>query len=255
MKNLIFIFIALCISIQSYGQNIIDKYYSDMASREDITSVYVAGKMFDFASHLATDEDEEIENVKEFLTSIHSFNMIVVPDLNNPMAEYTQGVKRMKNSYEELLRIKDKEASISFFINESNGVVYELVGIASTDGKFIVGTLMGEMELDKISTMMNKINVNSEDNSVLKSFSDSGIGEWKVYPNPVNNGGLVNIDIPESMIGGTASLFDMNGSKLKSMSLNQRSVQLHIDNVSAGQYIVELNNETVSMKKKIMVIK
>lgn len=255
MKNLIFILFAIVFTTQLKAQNIIDRYYSDLAERDDITSVYVAGKMFNYASYIDVSDDEELRGIQEFLTSIHSFNVIVVPGLENPFQEYKNGVKRVQNDYEELLRIKDTEGSVSFYINENNGTVYELVGIAAADEKFIVGTLMGEMELDKIASMINKIKANDGDTNVLDRFNESGIGEWKVYPNPVNAEGIINIEVPEKMIGSEARLYDNNGSLLKTMNINQMTQEMGIQSVAPGQYYLEIKNETVSMKKKIMVIK
>lgn len=255
MKNILLFTLATFISFSSFGQNIIDRHYSDLQDRENITSVFVSGKMFSYASYIEVEDDEELDKIKDFVTKIQSFNLIVAHDLENPIGEFKKGLKVLNRDYEELIQVRDKEGRFSVYVDETNGVVHELVGIATDNEKFVVGTLMGEMDLDKISEMIGKINTEGNDNPVFERFKDTGISEWKAYPNPVNTSGTLNLELPDNMIGGKATLFDNNGAQVKNQIINTNFETVDLEGLSPGQYIIQLDNETTTMKKKIVIIK
>lgn len=256
MKNILLFTLATFISFSSFGQNIIDRHYSDLQDRENITSVFVSGKMFSYASYIeVAEDDEDLDEIKDFITKIQSFNLIVAHDLENPLSEFKKGLSVLKRDYEELIQVRDKEGRFSVYIDESNGVVHELVGIATDNEKFVVGTLMGEMDLDKISEMIGKINTEDNDNPVFGRFKDTGISEWKAYPNPVNESGTLNLELPENMIGGNATLYNNNGAQVKTNTIVSEFQTMDLTGLTPGQYIIQLDNETTTMKKKIVIIK
>ncbi len=254
MKSIFPIVAAILLSIPMFGQNIIDKYYSDFAAREDIKSVYVAGKLFNYASYIETD-DEDIQEFKDFLTSITSFNLISVPKLENPKKEYQWGKKRIAKNFEELLTVREENTNFSFYIDEEDGIIYELVGIGTAEGDFIVGTLTGEIKLDKVADMIAKIDGDQEGTELLKRFSGSGIANVNVYPNPVNQGSIINIEIPEEMIGADANLLSVDGAVITTKRLGSTNETISTSDIVPGQYFVNIESGGVSIKRKVIVLR
>ncbi len=62
MKNLIYLFVFTIFSISIFGQGIIEREFNHFLDQEDVTHVYVSGKLFDFASIIAKgSEDKETQ--------------------------------------------------------------------------------------------------------------------------------------------------------------------------------------------------
>jgi hypothetical protein len=72
-----------------------------------------------------------------------------------------------------------------------------------------------------------------------------------VYPNP-SEGGLLNIKLNEEQ-EFNASVFDLSGKQLLSESLKGKINTLDIADISAGIYLVCVQNETFNISKKIII--
>ncbi|MEM9549184.1 MAG: T9SS type A sorting domain-containing protein, partial [Bacteroidota bacterium] len=78
--------------------------------------------------------------------------------------------------------------------------------------------------------------------------------DMKVYPNPANLSSEINLDVPEAMVGGKAVLYDANGAKIKTFDVTKRTETISTTNLKAGNYFVELNKESISMKRQLIVV-
>ena len=261
MKHL-FLLALLCLTATlSTGQNVIEKHYQNYVDMEDITEVYVSGQLFQYAAHFVDDEDfdeiEEIgvEDAKEFILSIESFQLIKVPELADATSVYEDGVDKISRTHDELVAFRDDNARFTLLVQEDNGIVSELVGIGADDGEFIVFSLLGDMDfndLGKIVAKMQKENMTK--NEVFENV-EIDYSEMKVYPNPASADGILNIDVPQGMIGGQARIYDMSGNVINQFQISNRQQQFQADNLTPGYYVVELQNETTTMKKKVLVAK
>ncbi|MDF1697711.1 MAG: DUF4252 domain-containing protein [Saprospiraceae bacterium] len=253
MKNLLSLLLIVFVSSSIFGQGIIERNYSQYVDQEDVTHVYVSGKLFDFASIIASNvEDEEVRELSEFASKIESFSLIKVPNTTKADAEYKKGLNDVQGEYEELMRVRDEGTKFVVFVDEENDVVYEIVGLGVVDGEFIALSLVGEMDLNKIAEFISK--ADSEAFEPLKRLEEFNPEEMKVYPNPTNVSSEINLEVPEAMIGGKAVLFDANGSKIKTFDVSSKKQTISTDNLRPGNYFIELNKETVSMKKQVIVV-
>jgi hypothetical protein len=257
MKYL-FLLAALCLSFSfTSAQNVIEKHFQSYADQEDITEVFVSGQLFKYAAHFVDDEDfgelEEVgvEDAKDFILSIQSFQLIKVPEIADANSEYNRGLSKISNSHEELIVVRDNNNQFSLHVDENNGIVSELVGIGISENEFIVFSLLGEMDFDNLGKLVSKIQMeNFAKNSIV---SEIDIDEMKVYPNPASTEGILNIDVPQSMIGGNARLYDINGNVIQQFKIEQQQQKLQAEGLTPGYYVVELQKDAVSMKKKVLV--
>lgn len=253
MKNLLSLLLVIFVSTSIFGQGIIERNYSQYVDQEDVTHVYVSGKLFDFASIIGSNvEDEEVRELSEFASKIESFSLIKVPNTTKADAEYKKGLNDVQGEYDELMRVRDEGTKFVVFVDEENDVVYEIVGLGVVDGEFIALSLVGEMDLNKIAEFISK--TDSEALTPFKRLEEFNPEEMKVYPNPTNVASEINLEVPEAMIGGQATLYDANGSKVKTFTVNGKRQTISTDNLSPGNYFVELNKETVSMKKQLIIV-
>lgn len=253
MKNLILAFAATLLSTAAFSQGIIDRHYSNYLNDDDVTHVYVAGKMFDLASVLAAGvDDKDVQELSEFASKIQSFSLIKVPNRIDAKAEFKKGLADVANDYDELIRVRDEGNRFALFIDEEDNVVFEVVGLAIADGEFVALSLVGEMDLTKISDFVSKID--NDDFEPFKRMSEFNPDDMKVYPNPANANAQITVEVPEKMVGGKATLFDTNGRTLKTIDVDSNEVTITTNGLNAGNYFVELQKESVTMKRQVIIL-
>ncbi|NNF33294.1 MAG: DUF4252 domain-containing protein [Saprospiraceae bacterium] len=261
MKHL-FLLALLCLTVTlTTGQNVIEKHYQNYVEQEDITEVYVSGQLFQYAAHFVDDEDfdevEElgVEDAKDFILSIESFQLIKVPELTDAASIYEAGVDKISRTHDELIAIRDNDSRFTLLVDEYEGIVSELVGIGTSDGEFIVFSLLGDMDFNDLGKIVAKIQKENMTKNEVFERVDIDYSEMKVYPNPASTDGILNIDVPQGMVGGTARIYDLNGSVISQFKISDRQQQFQAENLTPGYYVVELQNETTTMKKKVLVAK
>ncbi len=253
MKNLFYVLVLSVFSSATFAQGIIEKQYSNYLDQEEVTHVFVSGKMFDLASTIAKGiEDDDVKELSEFASKIESFSLIKVPNKEVAMSEFKKGKNSIAGEYEELMRVRDEGTRFAIFVDEDDDIVYELVGLGVVDGEFIALSLVGEMDLNKIAEFVGKI-----ENDALEPFkriSEFNANEVNVYPNPAAANSEFTVEIPEEMIGGTITLFSTNGSKLNSVKADNGTVQLRTSDLTPGNYFVEIQKESITMKKQLIIV-
>ncbi len=253
MKNLLPLLLILFISSSLLGQGIIERNYSQYVDQEDVTHVYVSGKLFDFASIIGNKaDDEEVRKLSEFASKIESFSLIKVPNSTKADAEFKKGLNDVRKGYDELMRVRDEENKFAIFVDEEDDIVYEIVGLGIADGEFIALSLIGEMDLNKIAEFVSK--ADTDVFTPFKRLDEFNPEEMKVYPNPTSASSELNLEVPEAMIGGTATLFDANGAKIRSFDVNNKKEMISTNDLRPGNYFVELNKESISMKRQVIIV-
>ena len=150
------------------------------------------------------------------------------------------------------MRVRDDGTRFAIFVDEDNDVVYEIVGLGIVDGEFIALSLVGEMDLNKIAEFVGKMENDSLE--PLKRISEFKPNEVKVYPNPAAAGSEFKIDIPKGMVGGKITLYSANGNKVRTINADSENTSLNTSELSAGNYFIEIQKESVTMKKQVIII-
>ncbi len=253
MKKLILALTVLFSATVAFSQNIVDKHFSQYKGADEFTTVHISGKMFELASQIDIEvEGEDMKQLKDMASRIESFNLIVGEHLPNLDSEYKSALTKVKSSHEELMRVNSPEGNFMFKVDEANGIVNELILVGKADGKFIVFSLMGQIELNELGTMMKGIQEHGIEE--LSGAFEGGADKFKVYPNPVNSSDQITIAIPSSMDGGDATLNDMNGNVIQSIvGLNTSKQQISTQGLAPGTYIVTLKKGETLLSKKVVV--
>ena len=255
MKNSIVFLLAICFTFTLSAQSFVDKNYSDLMDDERSTVVFVSGKLFDFASYIdVSNEEKEVQDLKEMITSIEAFSLVKSDHLNDPVAEYKKGIQSISSDYEELVRVRDKQNNVSLHIDEEDGIVYEIIALASTeDNEFIAASLLGEIDLNQVSKIVSKFQ--EEGMPLLTDIEELELEDVKVYPNPAQSNARITLEVGESLVGGTARVIDLNGKVIATYDITNSNTQISTDDLADGQYFVEASKENVSVKKQIIVLR
>jgi len=178
MKKFTLLFIMTILPFITFAQSLFDKY-EDL---DDVTAIVVNKSMFNLLSKIDVEIDDpeakdfmeiakSIKNLKVFTTE----NKRVSADMKTAVNKYLSAT-----SMEELMRIKDKDTNVKFYIKEGkdDDHVSELLmfvtGIKDLEAngtKFetVLLSLTGDIDLNKINSLTSKMNLPKELNKAGKN--------------------------------------------------------------------------------------
>lgn len=187
MKKIVTIITVMLISVASFSQSVFDKF----EDKEGVTSVILNQKMFKMLATMGVDiDDPEMKEYIEMARSITGFKVFTT-DNEKISADMIATVDKYLRSsdLEELMRIKDGEQTVKFYIKEGkdeNHVKEFLMFITGlkemTKGQDIeingekrefetvIMTLTGDIDLRQISKITNQMDIPGGEQ--LKKASD-----------------------------------------------------------------------------------
>ncbi len=255
MKKSILILCLALFSVAAIAQdNVIDKHFAHYKAQDEFTKIDVTGKMFQLAAYLDDEasEDEDLKDFVEFVSSISAFHMIVGEEIVDAKSKYNNALGTMTSGYEELMSVNDKDGNFTFFIDENKGVVKEVVMVGAAEKHLIIFSLTGNMDLRQIAEMGSKLQ--GDGLSHMKKLKDKKLSEVKVYPNPVERGGSINVELPEELLNADMTIYDMNGAVKMTQKTTQRRLEVKANKLSAGQHVIEFRKAGLSIKRKVTIL-
>ena len=163
-----------------FSQSIFDKF-EDM---DDVASVTVNKSMIRLAGNLAAldDDDRDAQDFKDIAHSLNGIKVFITQDAD-VSADMGATVKKYlrSSSMEELMRIKDKEANVKFYIRSGkdedhvsellmfvSGISDNDIGINGRKFESVLVSMTGDIDLNKIGSLTKKMDLPDELNKVDK---------------------------------------------------------------------------------------
>ncbi len=179
MKNYIVLAILALSPLFGQSQSVFDKF-EDL---DNVTSVIVNKNMFNLLMKMDVDVDDP--EAKEFMDIAKSLNglKVFVTEDRKVSADMQATVDRYlrSSSLEELMRVKDKDANVKFYIkngkddNHVSELLMFVTGISNSDVSIndrkietVLLTLTGDIDLTKIGSLTKKMNLPEELNKAEK---------------------------------------------------------------------------------------
>ncbi|SFU55770.1 protein of unknown function [Pustulibacterium marinum] len=180
MRKIVALLALVCLPLLGTAQSAFDKF-EDM---NEVTSITVSEKAFQLFVKIQVDDPE----AKQFMEMVKSLRGLRVLTTEDP--KIAADMKLTVDKYlkteklEELMRVKDKDANINFYIREGKDSdhVKELLmyidGLGNfNDGEGFKGrkvesvllTLVGDIDLNMISELTSQMNLPSELNNAQKN--------------------------------------------------------------------------------------
>ncbi len=171
MKKTILIIAFVVAPLVSFGQSLFDQF-EDL---DDVTTVVVNKNMFNMLSKISVEVDEpeaqDFIDMAKSLTGLKVFateNKAIAGDMKAAVDKYLRN-----SSLEELMRVKDKDANVKFYIKQGKDAdhVSELLmfvtGIKEVEAngrkvETVLLTLTGDIDLNKIGSLTKKMNLPSD---------------------------------------------------------------------------------------------
>lgn len=165
MKKIVVLITTFLIPIVMMGQSEFDKYIDS----DDVGAVVINKSLLGMVANMsANDADGE---AKEFIEMAENINEIKVFMTDKPSAskEMSESVKKYlkKSKMDMLMQVKEKGNRVDFYVKSTKNdeIVSELLmfvkGMDEGDSGFesVLVTMTGEIELAKIGTLVNKMNL------------------------------------------------------------------------------------------------
>ena len=181
MKKYILILLTAVMPIAGFSQSLFDKY-EDL---EDVTSVVVSKKAFELLAKMNIEvDDPDAQDFMDVATNVTGLKVFTT-DNESIGADMKASVNKYlkSSSLDELMRVKDKDANVKFYIKEGKdsdhvsellmlvtGIKDVEVDVNGNDRKFetVLLSLTGNINLNKINSLTNKMNLPEELNKAGK---------------------------------------------------------------------------------------
>lgn len=171
MKKCIAIGLLLLTPLAGMAQSIFDKY----EEMEQVSSVIVNKNMFDLLVKMDVDvDDPEAQEFMDIAQSLTGLKVFITEDTEISRDMQATVDRYLKSaSLEELMRVKDKDANVKFYIRngKDSDHVSELLmfvtGIKNVEMddreiETVLLTLTGDIDLTKIGSLTKKMNLPEE---------------------------------------------------------------------------------------------
>ena len=177
MKKTLIVLVLSILPFGGFSQSLFDKY-EDL---DNVTSVVVNKSMFNLLSKIDVEvDDPEAKDFMDIARSVNSLKVFTTEDKAVGADMLVSVNKYLKSaSLEEVMRIKDKDANVKFYIKsgKDDDHVSELLMFVTgmkdvdVDGrKFetVLLSLTGDIDLNKINSLTKKMNLPEELNKAGK---------------------------------------------------------------------------------------
>lgn len=164
-KTLIALIVVLFTGLVNAQNDAIDRFFSAYEADPDFTIVNVSPKMFSMLSK-ATSEIEDKE-IAELIQGIKGLKMLTTEKTGAKY--YAEALAKLPvKEYETLVTVRDKGNNIRFLTKGSGDIVNELLLVMGGEKQFMLMSFVGNLDLNKIAKLANKINLNGAEQHLDK---------------------------------------------------------------------------------------
>ncbi|MEM7552351.1 MAG: DUF4252 domain-containing protein [Bacteroidota bacterium] len=163
MRTLTTLILIAFISITTVAQTGVNKLFEKYENDERFTKVNVNSRMFSLFTELEPGDENE-EEFLEAISKIEGLKVLSADSIDDAEKHFKDAVASLKGKgYEELMSVKDADQDVFFYIQESKGIINELLLVAGGGHEFNLVTLYGEIDLKKISRISKSLNIKGLD--------------------------------------------------------------------------------------------
>lgn len=161
MKNITYIFFLFISSNILLAQgDAISKLFNNYSDDESFSTVYISPKMFKMIATISGDEAEnEIAEVSRDIETLR-----IISTSEDAKSFYNKANKILNNNaYEELMTVKEKGQDVRFVTRSEGDIIRELILLVGSDDNFVMLNFTGKIDLEKISRLAGKLNIEGSD--------------------------------------------------------------------------------------------
>lgn len=156
----------LMLFLLSFGQaslaqnNAIQKYFQQYADDENFTAVYVSEHMFSLFADIDVEADDKV--VTELLANLKELHVLTTEE--NGIKYYKEAIAKINTSeYKSLMSVRDDGENVQIFAKKDKGKITELLLFVGSEDEFVLLSLVGDIELSKISKLSKHMKIKGMD--------------------------------------------------------------------------------------------
>lgn len=159
-KFLLFLIAGVALAAPARAQNdAITRFFNKYTDDERFTVVYIAPKLFHMVSKIETD-DPEWETYREVVADLTGLRVLTSDSVGNGLELYREALSKVPTGeYSELLTVRDGQENVRIWIKDSGNIIHELLLLVGSPDEFVLLSLTGKIDLDKISTLTKGLDV------------------------------------------------------------------------------------------------
>lgn len=250
MKKILYtlVAVALC-SFQSFAQDAaINRFFSEYENRENVTLISLSGKAFEIANQIEMEGDEAAD-FKRIAGQITGFRMLIDNYDGNAKSTAKRARGEISSKFEDLITIREKDSDIKIAINESNGVVTEIIAIIGSDTDFMLASITGQIKLSDVTEVTKRFSAMGKD-VFAKSLDPSKI---LVFPSPATKGQEISVVLPSELTGASVQIYDVSGKKVADFIATDKMRKLNTDNFGTGVFILKAIKGDLETTRKFLI--
>ena len=161
---LLTVFLIPCFKANSQSQAVLD-FHGKYKDNGKYISVKIEGGLLKMLSSVDTND----EDTREFLDAVSKIDAIDVHSVNRSEGDFDESDIRTfrrdikKESYDELMVVRDGDSNIDFLVKEKRGKISELLFIVDEPDEFIIVNISGDIDLKTIAKVTENLDIKGSD--------------------------------------------------------------------------------------------
>lgn len=152
MRFFIVLLLAIPMILPAQSRSI-EKFFDAHKDNDDYTLIEITGNLFS----LTRGKDKPKNKIR-----IDGFQLLSAPKGTAGISKldvkgFTNLIKN--ESFEDLIVVRDSDSRFNFMIQESNGIISELVMIADEEDSITVMSLHGHIPTDELKNLHNEVDI------------------------------------------------------------------------------------------------
>lgn len=173
IKTLVFcLFLVGSLALQAQN-SAVNTLFKQYAEDDKFTAVYISEHMFSLLGDIKV-EDTEDQAIMELLSGMKELHVLTTEE-GDGLALYEEASKKINtSSYKNLMTVRDGDENVRIFIKESGKkkIIDELLLLVGSQDEFVLVSLIGNIDLDKISKLSGNLDIKGLDQ--LKQLEEKG---------------------------------------------------------------------------------
>lgn len=170
MKNLVFVFVAMLLSMHVSAQDPVNDVFDQYAGKEGFTTVNITGELF----KMLIEMDKSCKHQKNLSTQINEIKILAQEEGFGSDVNFHEMIfnKMNRDNYKELLTVRESDEKVNILAKEDNGIVTEFLLIVSGDENVLI-SIKGNIVLNELDDLAESIDMKGfEMLKMLESHKD-----------------------------------------------------------------------------------
>lgn len=156
MKNLVFGFAAIVLSIHISAQDPVNDVFDQYAGKEGFTTVNITGELF----KMLVEMDKSCKHHNNLSTQINEIKILAQEEGFNSDANFHELIfnKINRNAYKELLTVRESNEKVNILAKEEQGIITEFLLIVSGDENVLI-SIKGKILLNELDDLAESVDL------------------------------------------------------------------------------------------------